>query len=162
MNENRFVAVGRIERLIPSIRGLTLVIGGAGPVKGLVVIELRDSALVALVSNPATGFAVGDIVSASGRLELDVETLQNIAVAAPDGVSRICRTQSPRSATQNPSIIGAALPNAAIGRNPSGDHLNSPLGIAQPQSSDASIPWFEHEVHHYLNGKPIELDDIPS
>lgn len=91
MNENMFVAVGRIERMITSPRGLNLVIGGTGPVKGLVSVQLRDPALIKLVTTEVTGFAAGDVVSVGGKLEYDPETHQNVAVGAPDRVSRIAR-----------------------------------------------------------------------
>jgi len=109
MNENRFVAVGRIERMIPVPSGLKLIIGGPGPVKGLVAVELQDAQLLKLVSNPNTGFAAGDIVSVGGRLEFDVDTLQNVAVAAPDSVSRIARAPGKAEQARAQTAAGAGL-----------------------------------------------------
>ena len=91
MNENTFVAVGRIERIMTCGRGLNLVIGGTGPMKGLVSVQLRDPALIKLVTTQGSGFAAGDVVSVGGKLECDPETHQNVAIAATDRVSRIAR-----------------------------------------------------------------------
>jgi hypothetical protein len=110
MNENSFVAVGRIERVVSAARGLTLLIGGAGPVKALVAVQLRDPALVKLVTTPGTGFAAGDVVSIGGHLEYDAETQQNVAIAAPNRVSRIARGGAvPAAARAAPALVSAGL-----------------------------------------------------
>lgn len=154
MNENRFVAVGRIERLITTPRGLKLVIGGPGPVKGLVAVELRDAALVKMVSNPNSGFATGDTVSVSGRLEFDVDTLQNVAIVSPEAVSRIARAAprngEPARATASPT--GADL-FGVCQKSSSG----SPPAVAAhvpplPQGFPVCIP---------LDAEPVWLSDIP-
>lgn len=163
MYENRFVAVGRIERLIPAPHGLTLVIGGAGPVKALVAVELRDAALLKLVTNGPAGFAAGDVVSVSGRLEFDVDTLRNVAVASPDGVSRIARgapgsvdqaKRSPAPATAQPQpapATGAGLfgfSNDQLSKHPSGAAAHVP---PMPQGFPAATP---------LDAEPVGLSDI--
>lgn len=154
MNENRFVAVGRIERLIPVPRGLKLIIGGPGPVKGLIAVELQDPELLKLVSNPNTGFAAGDIVSVSGRLEFDVDTLQNVAVAAPDSVSRIAR--APGKAEQARAL---AAPTAGAGlfgvcqKTAAGAHSGGATNVPPlPQGFPGSTP---------LDAEPVGLSDIP-
>lgn len=153
MNENRFVAVGRIERLIPIPRGLKLIIGGSGPVKGLVAVELQDAELLKLVSNPNTGFAVGDIVSVGGRLEFDVDTLQNVAVAAPDSVSRIARApgKARQARVQVAPLAGASL-----------------FGVCQKPtagayaSGTAQVPPFPQGFPGYtpFDAEPVGLSDI--
>ena len=148
MNENRFVAVGRIERLIPVPRGLKLIIGGPGPVKGLVSVELQDAELLKLVSNPNTGFAAGDIVSVGGRLEFDVDTLQNVAVAASDSVSRIARAagraqQAPLAGT---SLFGVCQKPSAAAHAGGTAHV-PPL----PQGFPGYTPF---------DAEPVGLSDI--
>ena len=152
MNENRFVAVGRIERLLPTARGLKLVIGGPGPVKGLVAVELRDAALVKLVSSANTGFAAGDTVSVSGHLEFDVDTLQNVAVASTDSVSRIARAasgnaeQARTARAAGAGLFGVCRNPAAAGRAADVVHV-PPL----PQGFPVYTP---------LDAQPVGLSDI--
>jgi len=116
MNQNTFVAVGRIERIVVGVRALTLVIGGTGPIKGLVAVQLRDPALIKLVTNQASGFAPGDIVSAAGHLEYDGETHQNIAIAAPDRVSRIVRGTGSAPAAVPPGMATRGADAALFAR----------------------------------------------
>lgn len=94
-----------------SARGLNLVIGGTGPVKGLVSVQLRDPALIKLVTTEGSGFAAGDVVSVGGKLEYDPETHQNVAVAAPERVSRIARGAGGAGANvaPTPAAAGAGL-----------------------------------------------------
>lgn len=153
MNENRFVAVGRIERLIALPRGLKLIIGGPGPAKGLVAVELQDTGLLKLVSNPNTGFAVGDVVSVGGCLEFDADTLQNVAVAAPDSVSRVAR--APGKAEQAPAraapVAGASL--FGVCQKPAaGAHLGGVAHVPPLPQGFASYTPF--------NAEPVELSDI--
>ncbi|MFJ1470249.1 hypothetical protein [Massilia orientalis] len=108
MNENTFVAVGRIERIMTCGRGLNLVIGGTGPMKGLVSVQLRDPALIKLVTTQGSGFAAGDVVSVGGKLEYDPETHQNVAIAATDRVSRIARGAN-ASVAPAPAAAGASF-----------------------------------------------------
>ena len=154
MNENRFVAVGRIERLIPVPRGLKLIIGGPGPVKGLVAVELQDAELLKLVSNPNTGFAAGDIVSVGGRLEFDVDTLQNVAVAAPDSVSRIARApgKAELARAQVAPAAGAGL--FGVCQKPAaGAHVGAAAHVPPvPQGFPGYTP---------LDAEPVGLSDIP-
>jgi hypothetical protein len=153
MNENRFVAVGRIERLIPTARGLKLVIGGPGPVRGLVAVELRDAALVALVSTPKTGFAAGDIVSVSGQLEFDVDTLQNVAIAAPDSISRIARGGPRHMEVPRPQPAPAASPGLfGVCQKPA-DSLVALAAHMPPLPGDFT-------AHTPLDAQPIGLSDI--
>jgi len=155
MNENRFVAVGRIERLITTPRGLKLVIGGPGPVKGLVAVELRDAALVKMVSNANSGFATGDMVSVSGRLEFDVDTLQNVAIASPEAVSRIARaapgtaqqTRAPVTSPAGAGLFGVCQKPASGGLQAEAAHLPS-----IPQGFPAYTPF---------DAEPVGLSDIP-
>jgi hypothetical protein len=138
MNENTFVAVGRIERIMTNTRGLTLVIGGTGPVKSLVSVQLRDPALIKVVTHQGSGFAAGDIVSVSGKLEYDCETHQNVAIAAPDRVSRIARGANPAlipppAAPAGHDLFGhCATPGARAGSNPVGSAPLPDLGFPVP------------------------------
>lgn len=153
MNENRFVAVGRIERLIPVARGLKLVIGGPGPVKGLVAVELRCPALLKVVTNGSTGFVAGDIVSVSGRLEFDVDTLHNVAVADPDSVSRIARA---RGKVEPARVQAAAAAGAGLFGNcsmPSGGAVTA--GAAHVPPLPQGFPCYTP-----LNAEPVGLSDI--
>lgn len=154
MNENRFVAVGRIERLIPVPRGLKLIIGGPGPVKGLVAVELQDVELLKLVSNPNTGFAAGDIVSVSGRLEFDVDTLQNVAVASPDSVSRIVRApvKTEQARAQAAPAAGAGLFGVC----------QKPVAVGLAVGA-ANVPALPQGFPGYtpLDAEPVGLADIP-
>lgn len=148
MNENIFVAVGRIERIMTGARGLTLVIGGTGPVKGLVAVQLRDAGLIKVVTNQGSGFTPGDVISVGGQLEYDSETHQNVAIAAPDRVSRVARAASAAIA-QLPSPAGAKL----FGRC---DRTGSPAGSGHAPSApppDLGSP------HHY-HGELVGLRDI--
>jgi len=164
MYENRFVAVGRIERLISGSHGLTLVIGGAGPVKALVAVELRDGALIKLVTSGPTGFAAGDVVSISGRLEFDVDTLRNVAVASPDGVSRISRGApgSTDQARRGP-MLAMAQPEPAPATvaglfGVSNDHPSK-----RPAGAGAHIPAIPNGflATTPLDAEPVGLNDIP-
>lgn len=154
MNENRFVAVGRIERLIQVPRGLKLIIGGPGPVKGMIAVELQDSELLKLVSNSNTGFAAGDIVSVSGRLEFDVDTLQNVAVAAPDSVSRIAR--GPGKVEQGRALAAPAGGAGLFGvckKPAAGAHFGGAAHVPRmPQGFPGYTP---------LDAEPVGLSDIP-
>jgi hypothetical protein len=153
MNENRFVAVGRIERLIPTPRGLKLVIGGPGPIKGLVVVELQCAALVKVVSTANTGFVAGDIVSVSGRLEFDVDTLQNVAVASPDSVSRIARApgKTEQTRAQEATAGGAGLFGV----------FHKPASSAQ--AAAIHVPPLPQGFPGYtpLDAEPVGLSDVP-
>lgn len=154
MNENRFVAVGRIERLLPTARGLKLVIGGPGPVKGLVAVELRDAALVKLVSSANTGFAAGDTVSVSGHLEFEVDTLQNVAVASPDSVSRIARAASgnaEQARTQPAPAAGGGLFGVCRIPVAPGRAVEAPYVPPLPQGFPVYTP---------LDAQPVGLSDI--
>ncbi|WP_027866336.1 hypothetical protein [Massilia alkalitolerans] len=152
MNENSFVAVGRIERITSTPRSLTLLIGGAGPVKSLVSVQLRDAGLIKLVSTPGTGFATGDIVSVGGRLEYDCETGQNVAVAAPDRVSRIVRAGAGAGlASAAPASSGASFFGHRTRQAPSGHPVDP-----------ASIPPMPDNFPEYLTGSPLQLEDVPS
>lgn len=148
MNENTFVAVGRIERIMTSARGLTLVIGGTGPVKGLVSVQLRDPALIKLVTNPGSGFAAGDVVSASGKLEYDCETHQNVAIAAPDRVSRIARGLG----------TGVSLAPAAAGANLFGHSDNGDPRAGSAAAIPAPPPDLSFAPH--LAGELVGLGDV--
>jgi hypothetical protein len=149
MNENTFVAVGRIERIMAGDRGLTLVIGGTGPVKALVAVQLRDPELIKVVTNQASGFMAGDVVSVSGRLEYDSETHQNVAIAAPDRVSRITRgagaTGTSPTATAGASFFG---------------HCDRPGARA---GSGAAIPVPPPDLGFptHLSGELVGLGDVP-
>lgn len=149
MNENTFVAVGRIERIVTSVRGLTLVIGGTGPVKGLVSVQLRDPTLIKLVTNPGSGFAPGDVVSASGKLEYDCETHQNVAIAAPDRVSRIAR-----GAGANVAVAPAAAGANLFGHCGRGGARAVPAAAIPASPPDLSFPT-------HLAGELVRLDDVP-
>jgi hypothetical protein len=149
MNENTFVAVGRIERIMTSNRGLTLVIGGTGPMKGLVSVQLRDPTLINLVTNPGSGFAAGDVVSASGNLEYDCETHQNVAVAAPNRVSRIARSAG-ASVALAPAAAGANLFGHC---DKGGARAGSAAAIPAPPP-DLSFPT-------RLAGELVGLGDVP-
>ena len=153
MNENSFVAVGRIERITSTPRGLTLLIGGTGPVKSLVAVQLRDAELIKLVSAPGAGFAVGDIVSVGGSLEYDPESCQNIAVAAPSRVSRIVRAGTISGAARPPSPTPAS----------SGSSFFAHRTRHVPQSANidpASIPPMPDNFPDYLAGSPLQLEDL--
>lgn len=145
MNENTFVAVGRIERIMTSSRGLTLVIGGRGPVKSLVSVHLYDQTLVTLVTTPGSGFAPGDIVSASGKLEYCAETHQNLAIAAPDRVSRIARG------------VGHASP-AAEGANLFGYCERPGARSASSPADPVPLPHLDFSTH--LAGELVGLNDV--
>jgi len=146
MNENTFVAVGRIERIMTSTRGLNLVIGGTGPVKGLVSVQLRDPALIKLVTTEGAGFAEGDVVSVGGKLEYDPETHQNVAIAAPERVSRIARGASANVA---PAAAGAGL----FGRcDRAGPRAGAALEMPAPP------PDLSFSIH--VAGELVGLDDV--
>jgi hypothetical protein len=148
MNENTFVAVGRIERIMTSARGLNLVIGGTGPVKGLVSVQLRDPALIKLVTTEGAGFAAGDVVSVGGKLEYDPETHQNVAIAAPERVSRIARGASANVAPA-PAAAGAGL----FGRcDRAGPRAGAALEIPAPP------PDLSFSTH--VAGELVGLDDV--
>lgn len=150
MNENSFVAVGRIERMMSNPRGLTLVIGGTGPVKALVAVQLRDPALIKLVTNQASGFTAGDIVSVGGRLEYDSETQQNMAIASTDRVSRIARASS-----------AAAAPAPAV--VPAGAGLFGSCGRPSPKSTTDSadaIPPLPQDFPGHVDGELVGLSDV--
>lgn len=156
MNENSFVAVGRIERIATTSRGLTLIIGGAGPVKSLVAVQLRDAALLEVVTTPGSKFAAGDIVSVGGSLEFDPETLQNVAVASPARVSRIARGPA---AAVGPAAQAAA---AAVARGGGFfGHCASPVPKRSPERL-ADIPPLPDGFPSYLTGAPLSLDDVPN
>jgi hypothetical protein len=149
MNENTFVAVGRIERIMTGVRGLTLVIGGTGPVKALVAVQLRDPALIKVVTHPASGFAAGDIVSVAGGLEYDPETHQNMAVAAPGRVSRIARGSS-ASLAAAPAGAGGNL----FGHCGRLGHRADPDATARVPPPDLGFPTG-------LSGELVGLGDVP-
>jgi len=163
MYENRFVAVGRIERLIAAPHGLTLVIGGAGPVKALVAVELRDAALIKLVTNGPAAFAAGDVVSISGRLEFDVDTLRNAAVACPDGVSRITRgaARSVDQARRAPAPV-AAQPQAAPGTGAGLFGFSNDHSAKRPAGAAAHVPSIPDgfPAATPLDAEPVGLNDI--
>lgn len=150
MNQNSFVAVGRIERIVAGARGLTLVIGGTGPVKALVAVQLRDAALIKVVTNQAAGFVAGDVVSISGRLEYDSETQQNVAIASPERVSRIVRAAR------------AAAPSPVAGPAGAGlfDNCNRPVARSAYQA-EPSIPPLPLGFPAFLDANPIGLQDVP-
>jgi hypothetical protein len=150
MNENSFVAVGRIERILGGDRGLTLIIGGAGPVKALVAVQLRDAALIKLVSTPGTGFAAGDVVSVGGQLEYDAETHQNIAIGAPERVSRISRGAAAPGSTR-----AAAAPAGAgfFGHS-------RPVPKTGPEPGSATPPLPQGFAMH-IEGNLVDLGDVP-
>lgn len=150
MNENTFVAVGRIERMVSAARGLTLIIGGAGPVKALVAVQLRDAALVKLVTTPGTGFAAGDVVSVGGHLEYDTETQQNVAIAAPGRVSRIARGAiAPAAARAAPALAGAGF----FGH--SGPIQKQTPGLG------ATTPPLPQGFPMHVEGTLVDLGDVP-
>lgn len=149
MNENTFVAVGRIERIMTSARGLTLVIGGTGPVRGLVSVQLRDPALIKLVTNPGSGFTAGDVVSASGKLEYDSETHQNVAIAASDRVSRIARGAG----------ASVALAQAGAGANLFGHCDKGGARAGSAAAIPAPPPEMSFPTH--LTGELVGLGDVP-
>jgi hypothetical protein len=148
MNENSFVAVGRIERMMTGARGLTLVIGGPGPIKGLVAVQLRDAALIKVVTNQASGFATGDVVSVGGRLEYDCETHQNVAIAAPDRVSRIARGTG-AAVVATPSAAGARL----FG------HSNRPVPSAATEA-ETPVPPTHLDFPNHLDCELVGLGDV--
>lgn len=149
MNENTFVAVGRIERILTSSRGLTLVVGGTGPVKGLVSVQLRDPALIKLVTTPGSGFAPGDIVSVSGKLEYDCETHQNVAIATPDRVSRVARGAG-AACLASPPAAGAPL------------FGHCEKAGARPESAPANtVPLPDLNFPAHLTGDLVGLGDVP-
>ncbi|MGX9221782.1 hypothetical protein ACWV27_25795 (plasmid) [Massilia varians] len=153
MNENSFVAVGRIERITSTPRSLTLLIGGTGPVISLVAVQLRDAELIKLVSAPGAGFAAGDIVSVSGSLEYDPESCQNIAVAAPSRVSRIVRAGTISS--------GARQPSAAPASSGSPFFAHRSRYVPHPADTDpAGIPPMPDNFPGYLEGSPLQLEDL--
>lgn len=154
MNENSFVAVGRIERITSTPRSLNLLLGGAGPVKSLVAVQLRDAELIKLVSSPGTGFATGDIVSVGGSLEYDPESCQNVAVAAPNRVSRIARAASLNVSARPSSVTSASSGPSFFAQRTR--YLPQPA-IADP----ASIPPMPDDFPGYLAGSPLQLEDLP-
>ncbi|MBY0240015.1 MAG: hypothetical protein K2X55_11940 [Burkholderiaceae bacterium] len=147
MNENTFIAVGRIERIMSNTRGLTLVIGGTGPVKSLVSVQLRDPALIKVVTHQGSGFAAGDVISISGKLEYDCETHQNVAIAAPDRVSRIARG------------VNIPSPAAPASRNLFG-HCPTPVARAESNSL-GSAPPTDPGFPVPLEGVLVGLSDVP-
>lgn len=146
MNENTFIAVGRIERIMSNTRGLTLVIGGTGPVKSLVSVQLRDPALIKVVTHQGSGFAAGDVVSISGKLEYDCETHQNVAIAAPDRVSRIARG------------VNLPSPAAPASRNLFG-HCTTPGARAGANPVGSAPPYLEFPEP--IEGELVGLCDVP-
>lgn len=148
MNENSFVAVGRIERMMRNPRGLTLIIGGSGPVKALVAVELRDLALIEVVTNQASGFTAGDVVSVGGRLEYDTETQQNVAIAATGRVSRIARAPG---ATAAPAVApaGAGLFGSC----------SRPNSTSTIDSAD-TIPPLPQDFPGHVDGELVGLSDV--
>jgi len=153
MNENTFVAVGRIERIVTGERALTLVIGGTGPIKALVAVQLRDLALIKLVTNQVSGFAPGDVVSAAGRLEYDCETHQNVAIASPDRVSRIARGSG-----SVPATVAAGAPPTGAGAALFG-RRERPAARAATEA-DAPAPPSNMSFPTHLDGELVGLGDV--
>lgn len=150
MNENSFVAVGRIERIMSGPRGLTLVIGGTGPVKALVAVELRDAALIKVVTTQVSGFAAGDVVSIGGRLEYDGETHQNVAIASPDRVSRIARAAGATA----PAPAGAPISAGLFGSC----SRSIPRAAYEAETPIALLPL---EYPLFLGSDLVCLKDVP-
>lgn len=144
MNENSFVAVGRIERMMSNPRGLTLVIGGPGPVKALVAVQIRDPALIKVVANQTSGFTVGDVVSVGGRLEYDSETQQNVAIASNDRVSRVAKAASVAAAPASAGLFGS------VGR-PSPKSMTDGAG---------AIPLPPQDFPGHVDGELVGLNDV--
>lgn len=112
MHENRFVAIGRIMQMSTTARGLHLVLGGPGPSKAIASVEIRDPALLRVITQSDAGFAVGDIVSVSGHNEFDPSTGMNVAIAAPDRVSRISRASAAPTCAHSAPIAADAGPSS--------------------------------------------------
>jgi hypothetical protein len=136
--------------MMRSPRGLTLIIGGSGPVKGLVAVELRDPALIEVVTNQASGFTAGDVVSVGGGLEYDSETQQNVAIAVTGRVSRIARA---------PGAAAAPVPAVA----PSGAGLFGSSSRPSPTSmidSVDAIPPLPQDFPGHVDGELVGLSDV--
>lgn len=122
--------------------------------KGLVAVELRDAALVKMVSNPSSGFAPGDVVSVGGRLDFDVDTLQNVAIASPEAVSRILRAAPSKLArTRAPAASLAGSGFFGGGHKPAADRVRAQADSAPP------VPDF-FPIYTPFDAEHIGLSDI--
>lgn len=118
--------------------------------KALVAVQLRDPALIKVVTNQAAGFAPGDIVSVGGRLEYDSETMQNVAIASADRVSRIARGASV-----------AAAPAPAVASSGAGLFGSRARPGAAPMIDSAgAVPALPQDFPGHVDGELVGLSDV--
>lgn len=141
MNENRFVVVGRIEQIIALPDRLRLILGGPGPVKQRSAVEFLDLGLIGIVQS-ANGFVAGDLISVSGRLFFDAATGHNVAIASPDGVSRIARGATGGQAVRGGSGMFAGRPLTPPSATPSVSNVaNLPPSFAADPGAWPDVPF---------------------